>query len=201
MSGGSGRDVLRCRAGRFETRLLGTEQPMRNIVLMTDPDGRAALVALCVRERTLWRDLVQEVGVERMTEPGPMGPWSFKDLAAHLLGWRDRTIARLEAAADGREAPAPDWPSGLDDDDSINDWIQARSDGRSVRAVLDDVDRSYERLANAIAALPEDLVVRRDALPWMEGESLAETNLFGHLYDEHMPSIRAWIATRGETRA
>ena len=160
-------------------------------------DHRAELVARCQRERQAWRDLVDEVGVDRMTEPGPMGPWSFKDLAAHLLGWRDRTIARLEAAADGREAPPPPWPSGLDDDDPINAWFQARSDGRSVRAVLDDVDRSYERLAAAVAALPEDLVTRHDAFPWMEGESLAETNLFGHLHDEHMPSIRAWLATRG----
>jgi hypothetical protein len=160
----------------------------------TDP--REALVARCQREHEAWRALVDEVGVDRMTEPGPMGPWSFKDLAAHLLGWRERTIARLAAAAEGREAPPPAWPSDLHDDDAINDWIQARSDGRSVRAVLDDVDRSYERLAAAIAALPEDLVTRRDALPWMEGESLAETDLFGHLHDEHMPSIRAWLATR-----
>ena len=159
-------------------------------------DRRAALVALCEREREVWRSLVDEVGVARMTEPGPMGPWSFKDLAAHLLGWRDRTIARLEAAADGRETPGPAWPGELDDDDSINAWIQARSDARSVRAVLDDVDRSYERLANAIAALPEDHVTRRDVFPWLEGESLAETDLFGHLHDEHMPSIRAWLASR-----
>ena len=58
------------------------------------------------------------------------------------------------------------------------------------------MDLSYARLAKAIAALPEDLVTRGDAFPWMEGESLAETDLFGHLHDEHMPSIRAWIATR-----
>jgi hypothetical protein len=160
----------------------------------TDP--RDALVAKCQREREAWRDLIDEVGVDRMTEPGPMGPWSFKDLAAHLLGWRDRTIARLEAAAEGREAPQPAWPRDLLGDDSINDWIQARSDGRSVRDVLDDTDRSYERLADAIAALPEETVTRSDALPWMEGESLAETDLFSHLYDEHMPSIRAWLATR-----
>ena len=159
-------------------------------------DHRAELVANCERERTLWRDLVDEVGVERMTEPGPMGPWSFKDLAAHLLGWRDRTIARLEAAADAREAPAPPWPGELVDTEQINDWFQARSDGRSVRAILDDVDRSYERLAAAIAGLPEDVVTSRDAFPWMEGESLAERNLFGHLHDEHMPSIRTWLATR-----
>ena len=160
-------------------------------------DPRADLVATCDRERQFWRDLVGEVKVERMNEPGPMGPWSFKDLAAHLLGWRDRTIARLEAAAEGREAPAPPWPSELRDDDPINTWFQERSDGRSVRAVLDDVDRSYERLANAIAALPEDLVTSRDAFSWMEGESLTETKLFGHLHDEHMPSIRAWLTTRG----
>ncbi len=167
---------------------------------MSEPlglDHRTELVTLCERERALWRDLVDEVGVERMTEPGPMGPWSFKDLAAHLLGWRDRTIDRLEAVAAGRDEPAPPWPSDLDDDDPINAWFQKRSAARSVGAVLDDVDRSYERLANAIAALPEDLVTGRDALPWMEGESLAETNLFGHLYDEHMPSIRTWLATRG----
>lgn len=163
---------------------------------ITDSERRAELVALCERERTAWRDLVDEVGVDRMTEPGPMGPWSFKDLAAHLLGWRDRTIARLEAAAAGREAPAPAWPGELDDDDSINAWIQERSDARSVRAVLDDVDRSYERLASAIAALREDAVTSTDALPWLEGESLAEIDLFSHLHDEHMPSIRAWLATR-----
>jgi hypothetical protein len=159
-------------------------------------DARADLVATCERERALWRDLVAEVGVDRMTEPGPMGPWSFKDLAAHLLGWRERTIARLEAAAEGREVPPPAWPSELDDDDSINDWIQARSDARSGRSVHDDVDRSYERLATAIAGLPEDLVTRHDAFPWLEGESLAGQDLFGHLHDEHMPSIRAWLATR-----
>ena len=51
-------------------------------------DPRAALVATCERERAVWRELVREVGVDRMNEPGPMGPWSFKDLAAHLLGWR-----------------------------------------------------------------------------------------------------------------
>jgi hypothetical protein len=158
-------------------------------------DHRAELVARCERERQVWRGLVDEVGIDRMTEPGPMGPWSFKDLAAHLLGWRDRTIARLEAAAQGR-APPPVWPSELRDDDSINDWIQARSDGRSVRAVLDDADRSYERLSDAIAALPEETVTSTVALPWMQGESLAETDLFSHLHDEHMPSIRTWLATR-----
>ncbi len=161
---------------------------------MTKPDRRAELVALIERERALWRDLVDEVGEERMNEPGPMGDWTFKDMAAHLLGWRERTLMRLEAANEGQEEPPPAWPAALDDDDSINAWIQERSSEQSVREVLDATDMSYERLVNAIAARPEDLITRPDAFPWLDGESLAETNLFSHLHDEHMPSVRAWLA-------
>ena len=165
---------------------------------MTDVDPRAALIARIERERVFWRGLVEEVGRDRMEEPGPMGDWTFKDLAAHLLGWRERTISRLEAAGAGREPPPSAWPPELDEDDPINAWIQERSRARSVQEVLADVDRSYERLARAIAALPDDIITRTDALPWLRGESLAaqEANLFSHVHDEHLPSVRAWLATR-----
>jgi hypothetical protein len=161
---------------------------------MTENASRDRLLAHIRSERAWWANLVAEIGEERMTEPGPMGAWTFKDLAAHLLGWRERTIARLEAAADGRPEPPAPWPAELDDDDTINAWIQERSQDRSVREVLDDMDRSYERLASAVAALPERLVTDPDALPWLGGESLADTDLFSHVHDEHEPSIRAWLA-------
>jgi Mycothiol maleylpyruvate isomerase N-terminal domain. len=163
---------------------------------MSDPDRRAELIARIERERAWWRDLVDHIGEAWMSEPGPMGPWTFKDLAAHLLGWRERTLARLEAAADGRESPPPAWPAELEDDDSINAWIQERSRDRSVREVLDATDRSYERLAHAIVALPEDLVTRPGVFPWLDGKALVDTDWFGHVHDEHMPSVRAWLAAR-----
>lgn len=34
-----------------------------------------------------------------LVQPGPIGEWTFGELAGHLLGWRNRTLARLEAAA------------------------------------------------------------------------------------------------------
>jgi hypothetical protein len=160
---------------------------------MNDSDSRDRLIATVRAERASWADLVAEIGEDRMTEPGPMGEWTFKDLSAHLLGWRDRTIARLEAAAEGRPEPPAPWPAELDDDDSINAWIQERSRDRSVREVLDDIDQSYARLANAIAALPEEMVTDPDAFPWLGGQALADRELFGHLHDEHEPSIRAWL--------
>src|SRR5438445_2588771 len=57
--------------------------------------------------RQVWRDLVAEVG-DRVDDAGPMGAWTFGDLAGHLLAWRNRSIARLEAA--GRGEPEPPSP-------------------------------------------------------------------------------------------
>jgi hypothetical protein len=164
---------------------------------LTDGDPRATVIARIAAERLLWRDLVAEVGEDRMNEPGPMGAWTFKDLASHLLGWRQRMIARIEAAAEGRPEPPTPWPSDLEGDDAINPWIRARDLDRQLRDVLDDIDGSYERLARAVSSLPEELVTRAGVFPWLEGDALAETELFGHLHDEHEASIRAWLASRG----
>ena len=163
---------------------------------MAEEDPKDRVLGRIEEERALWRDLVEQVGEARMDEPGPMGDWSFKDLASHLLGWRNRSIARYEAAAAGRPEPTPAWPAELDGDDEINTWFHERDANRPARDVLDDVDQSYVRLARAIDALPEEMVVDRDVFPWLEGASIAEVDLFGHLHEEHEPSIRAWLATR-----
>lgn len=164
--------------------------------LVSEADPKDRVIQRIEAERAFWRDLVEEVGEDRMNEPGPMGDWSFKDLASHLLGWRNRSIARYEAAAAGQPEPPPPWPAELEDDDAINPWIREQDRGRSVREVLDDVDQSYVRLAEAIDALPTEMIVEPDVFPWLEGESVAQVQLFGHLHDEHEPAIRAWLATR-----
>lgn len=126
-----------------------------------------------------------------------MGEWSFRDLAAHLLGWRQRTIARLEAAGAGMPEPPPFWPADLaGDDDAINAWLHERDLGRGVDEILADVEDSYHRIARAIARLPDSTITDRH-FDWLDGGTLAAADLFGHLHDEHEPSIRAWLASRG----
>jgi len=148
-----------------------------------------------------WRQLVAEVGEGRMEEPGPMGAWTFKDLAAHLTSWRAWTIARVEADP-GQEAPTP-WPTDLTehdprnpddtDWDPVNAWIYAQNRDRSARDVLADADASLTRLAAASAALPEGDVTTRGRFAWLGGEALADGDFAGHLRDEHEPAIRAWL--------
>jgi uncharacterized protein (TIGR03083 family) len=153
---------------------------------------RAEQLAALRADQQFWRDLAAEVGPQRYREPGPMGEWSFGDLAGHLLGWRNRTIARLEAAGRGEPEPAAPWPEGLDGDDTINDWIREQDAGRSPEQLVAAYEASFDRLATAIDALPDDTLTDPDAFEWL-GEPLVNADFTSHLHEEHVPTVRAWL--------
>jgi hypothetical protein len=156
-------------------------------------EAQRALAARVRADRQVWRDLVAEVGRERMLEPGPMGEWTFKDMAAHLAGWRNARIPMLEAISRGEPIPPPPWPPHLDDDDVINAWFQERDSGRPLDDVLADYDGSFERLAAAIEALPEEVAHDPNALPWASGTPAVDIDFTDHLHEEHLPDVRAWL--------
>jgi len=161
---------------------------------------KAELVATVRVDRDFWRALVDEVPRDRMTEPGPMGDWSFKDMAAHLAGWRNPRIAILEAAARGEPAPPNPWPADLDDDDPINDWINDQAKNQSLEEVLSDYDSTFYRLADALEALPEETLADPEAFPWTGGTALLDADFTQHLHEEHYPSVRAWLDSTQATR-
>lgn len=149
-------------------------------------------------ERGNWRALLAEVGQERMTEPGPMGEWSFKDLTSHLTGWRGYSISRLEAALRGEgDAPFP-WPTVLTADDKINQWIYDTDKDRPLADVLSVFDATFARLRAVVEEMPDEMLIDPNALPWMEGESLGNALVSGFYFDhwreEHEPTVRAWLA-------
>jgi hypothetical protein len=180
----------------MDTDLDRTTGPMEPTMTSTTQAEAAARIRA---DRQAWRDVVAAVGAERFDEAGPMGEWSFGDLAGHLLGWRERTIGRLEAAARGEPDPPTPWPAELDDDDAINDWIHERDRGRSAQELVDGYDGSFERLAAAVEALPSELIDSPTALAFTEGTPVSEVDFTGHFHDEHEPSVREWLARNGAT--
>ena len=48
---------------------------------------KADVLARIADCREHWRQPVAEVGEDRMKQPGPLGAWIFKDLAAHPTDW------------------------------------------------------------------------------------------------------------------
>jgi hypothetical protein len=156
---------------------------------------RAEQVAAIQADQQLWRDLAAEVGPDRYGEPGPMGEWSFGDMAGHLLGWRNRTIARLEAFSRGEPDPPDPWPAELDeldDVDSINAWIRSQHAGRTPNQLVADYGASYVRLISIIESMPDGKLTDPSAIPWLEGP-LVDVDFTGHLHDEHLQSVRTWL--------
>jgi hypothetical protein len=148
-----------------------------------------------VRER--WRRLVADVGPDRLDEPGAMGDWTFKDVAAHVTTWRRRTVNRLVAAGRGDPEPPPPWPAelGEDEDDPINAWIHDRTKDRPAAELLDEADAIYDDFIAAVRALPDEAIVDPARLPWLGGGTLAEADFGGHL-DAHEPDVRQWLEAR-----
>src|SRR5689334_20042022 len=115
-------------------------------------------VAAIRSDQQFWRDLAAEVTPARYGEPGPMGEWTFGDMAGHLLGWRERTINRLDAFAHNRPDPPDPWPadlSGDPSDDPVNAWIHARHTGRSPEQLVAAYDASFDRLIEVLGTVPE----------------------------------------------
>lgn len=144
-----------------------------------------------------WVALVATVDPARLGEPGPMGDWSFKDLVSHLLSWRNRTIGRLAAARQGGPRPANPWPAGMTEDDPINDWFRNQDASRSAADLLAAYERSFDSLAQAVAALPSAAFVAESATSpgyfrWRDATGELVSDFSGHLND-HADDVRAWL--------
>jgi hypothetical protein len=161
-------------------------------------------IAAIRADQELWRDLAAEVTPARYAEPGPMGEWSFADMAGHLLGWRRYTIARMEAYARGDPPPTPPWPPELDadgrastdgDPEAINAWIRAQDAARAPEQLVGDYTGSYDRIIAVLGSMSDAKLTDPDALPSLGGP-LIDIDFTGHLHEEHLPSVRAWLRDR-----
>jgi hypothetical protein len=169
---------------------------------MSNDTRREALIDEVRALRERWRRLVADVGPDRLEEPGAMGDWTFKDVAAHLTVWRRRTVNRLEAAARGEPEPANPWPANLrpaelgeDEDDPTNAWIHDQTKDRPAAELLAEADAIYDDFIAAIRALPSKAVTDPNRFPWLAGKALADGGFGSHL-DEHEPGIRGWLEDR-----
>lgn len=145
--------------------------------------------------------LAAEVGEEHAAEPNVFGELSFKDVIAHLNGWRQLTAARLEAGLTGA-APTPPWPADLDEDrdlDAINQWFFETGRDKTLAEIMAESRDTLDRSERAIAALSEDALFEAGHFDWLAGYALGPAVVEGtieHFRIDHEPEIRAWLDSR-----
>jgi hypothetical protein len=145
-------------------------------------------------------DFLTSIPRERMTEPGANGPWSVKDVIAHVMAYRNSFTASLEAIAAGKPKPPTPWPADLVEDDPVNEWIYEHHKNDSLDDVLAGWEASFDRMRAAFIALPDEVLYDPERFDWTEGKTLIEAlpeTYLGHFNEEHAPLLRAWLAGEG----
>ncbi len=144
--------------------------------------------------RAEWEALLNEVGEERMLQPGATGEWSVKDVIAHIM-WSEREMIGVCQA---RALVGSDlWQMT---DDERNPIMVSWYRDTSLQDVLNEERQVYVNLVSEIQKLSDDDLndpqrFRDMPAAWIPWQVIAGCS-FKH-YQDHMPAIRAWLETQG----
>lgn len=153
-----------------------------------------------LKSRGVERDaLLASVSEERMTQPGAADHWSVKDIVCHVTAYERWLVEWLTAAAqDSFPAPSP-----LDDADveRRNARVYEMTHAMSLPEVMNDARQTFAGLVNAIEILSAEYFDNPQSAEWfmkpywskMNTVPDAVINLSADHYEEHIPSIKAWI--------
>jgi len=133
---------------------------------------------------------------------GVNGDWSIKDTVAHIVAWQQSALGRMRSAA---QHETPDAHTLQDESD--NDGIDARNARfyeehreRPSTDILADFRASYNGIIALIPTMDDADLFEEQRFAWMKGNALWKLiagDTYEH-YDEHLPSIRDWLARTGE---
>lgn len=91
-----------------------------------------------------------------MLQPGVVGPWSVKDILAHLADWQARMPVWLAAARQGKavEAPAPGltWKQV----DILNQRIYEAHCDQSLEEVFEYFRTAHKHFMDMVEAMPAE---------------------------------------------
>ena len=122
--------------------------------------------------------------------PLPGSGWSTRQVVLHLWAWQQRSIARLQAAAEKREPTFPSWAkAGEDDTHAINARILAAYGDTTWPAALKQWASGYRKFISLGQVFSELEFLDSDVFPWLGGYSLADVYLGS--YEHHLEHFQA----------
>lgn len=146
-----------------------------------------------------WEELLARLSEQQITTPQFDFNWSIKDVIAHLWGWQQISIARMEAGVQDRQPELPEWitESGEAWEDNA-DQTNARIYKTNHEKPWSEIHRNWKDGFLQFLELGEK-ISERDLLdgsryPWLKGYSLAFILVasYDH-HQEHFEILLAWL--------
>src|SRR5262249_11281979 len=151
--------------------------------------NKSELLNWLQQQNRQWEAFLDQIGEERMDQPGVAGDWSIKDIIAHLAVWQRGINARLQAAIRGEGEPPALWPAQLQTDDEVNAWIYAARHGSSVREILNESREVLQQLLAVVEELPDEVRIetvhssgREYYLVWLGDKRFQPGEFFDHFH-------------------
>ena len=160
---------------------------------VNEPITKVKVVQAIKQGRAEWEAVLEEVGRERMEQPGVEGDWTVKDIVAHNM-WNEREMVRM--VSDHAMLPSESDRLWQMSNDERNDELYTLFKDRPLDELLDEDRMVHHQLMEVMEGLDDADMVDPSRFPgmpddWVPWEILAGCT-FNH-YPDHIRDIRAWL--------
>jgi len=150
-----------------------------------------------------WEELLVSLSEEQITTPHFDLDWSIKDVIAHLWGWQQISIARMEGGTFDREPEFPKWVMDLhgvweESADKTNARIYKINHEKPWTEIRQNWRAGFLRFIDLGNKISEKDLLDGDRYPWLKGYSLAFILVasYDH-HQEHFEKLVEWLKEYG----
>ena len=151
-----------------------------------------------------WAELLGSMSEEQIIAPHFDYDWSIKDAIAHLWGWQQISIARMEAAVHDREPEFPEWVMELhrvweENADQTNARIYEINHEKPWSEIYQNWKNGFLRFLELGSKISEKDLLDGDRYSWLKGYSLAFILVasYDH-HQEHLEKLVRWLGEQGK---
>jgi hypothetical protein len=165
---------------------------------MPKPKSKQQIAKRLQTERRRLEQNLALLSPEDMVQPGAVGPWSVKDVLAHLADWEARMLGWVAATQRGEDVKTPDPDYTWRQIDSLNQRIYAAHRDQSLDEVLADFRSTHARFMTMVNAMPEEDMLADGRYPFM-GDNAIYTWFSGYAAHDlwGKTQIRKWMKAQG----
>jgi len=135
------------------------------------------ILAALAEQFDQWEELLKSLNYEQITTPRFDQNWSIKDVIAHLWGWQQISIARVDAAAFNKEPEFPRWTSELNEGweenaNRTNAWFYETQHTKSWLEITRNWREGFLKILDLTEPIPEKDLLDGSRYSWLKGYSL-----------------------------
>jgi hypothetical protein len=133
---------------------------------MARPTSKQALLDAIDKELAALRAEIAPLTADEMVTPDVVGPWSAKDVFAHLVAWQQMCLGWYEAGLAGEtpELPAPGYK--WNQTPALNEMIYHQYRDMALDEVMASFEQSHAAVLDVISNLSNDELFGASPYPW-----------------------------------